>query len=959
MRSPNYCLPCSMRLALSGVWGLLGGSAIALVASSVAIAQPAPEGSNIAIAPTGTSITSGSTLLSAQPAQPGLTADQLLNQALQDYQASRFQEGIAAIDRALTLYRAQGNAYGEARSLNIQGTLYRSVGDYGLARQSYEASVAIFRAIAQSAGDSLPLRDGQGAALVGLGIIYRATGEYDRALETYDLALAVFQRPSDTPAEQAHFQRGRAIILDNMGVVYVTLGDYPQALEHHLQARSIFAAIGNRAAESIALNNIAAAYERLGQYPNALTYYEQALAMRRQLGDRQGEGIILDNMGLVLFRLGQYGRSLAQRQQALAIFLEIGDRAAAATALNNLGAVYDALQQFDEALVNYQASLDAVRAMGNRSGEAVALDNIGLTYYHLGRYGQAAATLEQSIAIARAIGNMSSEGSSLNNLGLVYGSTDEPDRAIESLHQSIAISRRTGDRQREAITLANVGTLLTQGSAPEAAIVFFKQSVNVTEAIRSDLQALPQEQQESFTDTVADTYRDLAGLLLQQDRVLEAQQVLDLLKVQELEDYLQDVPGNGQTQAGLDYWPAEQAMVDAYSRTLTAEGAISFQAYLQRPDMRQRVADLQQVARGQNLNPNQLYSLQDNLRQASHPTALLYPLILPDRLELVLVLPDGPPIRRTVPVSREDMHGAIATFRSLLTNRRQNPVNQAQALYQWLMAPIAADLEAADIETILYAADGALRYVPLAALHDGHHWLIERFSINHITAASLTNFEERAARDVTVLAAAFSNPQRRYQIQVGDREFSLSGLEFAGLEVENISATIPKTTTLLDDNFSRARVEPQLAEFSILHFATHAEVMPGHPEESFILFGNGDRLTLRDIPQWSLPNADLVVLSACKTAVNATGNGEEILGFGYQIQRTGAKAAIASLWAVDDSSTQRLMTAFYVALQAGHSTADALRLAQQALIDTHADSTAARLHHPYYWAPFILIGNGL
>ena len=155
----------------------------------------------------------------------------------------------------------------------------------------------------------------------------------------------------------------------------------------------------------------------------------------------------------------------------------------------------------------------------------------------------------------------------------------------------------------------------------------------------------------------------------------------------------------------------------------------------------------------------------------------------------------------------------------------------------------------------------------------------------------------------------------------------------------------------------------------------------GQPEESFILFGNGDRATLRDIERWRLPNVDLMVLSACETGLgDKLGDGKEILGFGYQMQRTGARSAIASLWSVDDGGTQALMNAFYKTLENSNTTkAEALRQAQIALItgDEQAigqqrglivirptnnqspEVVTNRLSHPYYWASFILIGNGL
>jgi CHAT domain-containing protein len=263
--------------------------------------------------------------------------------------------------------------------------------------------------------------------------------------------------------------------------------------------------------------------------------------------------------------------------------------------------------------------------------------------------------------------------------------------------------------------------------------------------------------------------------------------------------------------------------------------------------------------------------------------------------------------------------------------------------------------------------------------------------VNYITAASLTDFDSQPQPDLQILAGAFT--EGNVALEIGERRFSFQGLPFAGVEVQTIAASIPNTTALQNQQFSPAVFLPQMNDHSVVHFATHAKFVSGQPEESFILFGNGERATLRDIATWSLPDVDLIVLSACRTAVGGSlGNGEEILGFGYQVQRTGARAAIASLWYVDDGGTQVLMTEFYTALQQGLTKAEALRQAQVALITdnysapdvSNADETVLDgnrgntatitivdaltgqilsqsndLFHPYYWAPFILIGNGL
>jgi CHAT domain-containing protein len=231
-----------------------------------------------------------------------------------------------------------------------------------------------------------------------------------------------------------------------------------------------------------------------------------------------------------------------------------------------------------------------------------------------------------------------------------------------------------------------------------------------------------------------------------------------------------------------------------------------------------------------------------------------------------------------------------------------------------------------------------------------------------------------------VFAGAFTSGS--YSFKVGDEQFTFSGLKYAGDEVENLAKTIPGTMRVLDQQFNRDSIL-QMNDYSIVHLATHAAFFTGKPEESFILFGDGSRATLRDVENWRLPNVDLIVLSACETGLGLdekrSSDGKEILGLGYQMQRTGAKAAIASLWQVSDGGTQALMDAFYAALGKGSTKAEALRQAQIALItgdytalgeqrglvvqqqinNSLPSQVSNRLSHPYYWAPFILIGNGL
>ncbi|MEM7797020.1 MAG: CHAT domain-containing protein, partial [Cyanobacteria bacterium P01_C01_bin.118] len=377
----------------------------------------------------------------------------------------------------------------------------------------------------------------------------------------------------------------------------------------------------------------------------------------------------------------------------------------------------------------------------------------------------------------------------------------------------------------------------------------------------------------------------------------------------------------------------------------------------------------------QNLNLRNLNSLQDNLQTLDN-AVLVYPLILDDRLELVLVSPYSPPLHRTVDVTADELQTALEAARQALNNRRRDARPAMEQLYRYLVQPIEADLAQADAKTIVYSPDGPLRYVPLGALYDGNQWLIERFQVTNITAASLTDFATVPNPNPSLLAAAFSEGE--YSLRVGTRQISLAGLPYAKVEVNTLVDKFADATQLLNDAFDRPTTIPQMDDYSIVHLATHAEFVSGQPEESFILLGDGDRISLRDMSTWSLRNVDMVVLSACQTGVGGTlGNGEEILGFGYQIQRAGAKSAIASLWSVDDGGTQALMTTFYDNLRQGQSKSEALRQAQIALItedrqvlESHQRGFAQEFsgslpnlpssyNHPYYWSSFILIGNSL
>ncbi|MCA6575238.1 MAG: CHAT domain-containing protein, partial [Pseudanabaena sp. M53BS1SP1A06MG] len=721
------------------------------------------------------------------------------------------------------------------------------------------------------------------------------------------------------------------------------------------------------------LNNLGLVFQMLGQYTKAIDFYQQSIALNKQIGNREQESTSLFNLGVVYHRLGEYTKSIDFYQQSKVIDKELGN--------NNSKAQY----------------LIQLAQQNQDLGQGLGFAGKSPSYY------REILEIANKISEVNSFNNLepSVRANVLKQIGLAYRNIKQYDNSIKFYQQSLAIAKQIGNRNVEGVVLSNMGESFNQLKQPEIAILFYKQSVNVIESIRQDIRELSQDEQKSYLSTVESTYRNLADLLLKQDRILEAQQVLDLLKVEELSEYLRTVRVNPETAKGTDLQKSEQNIIAlsnelAELQRLAIEDKLppqqqprlafltdnekeynkQFNAFLQIPAVQKEIQELRRTQSAQNVDIQKYNRLRGNLGKLQN-AALFYPLVLEDRLELILIIANAPPIRKTVNLKRTDLNQAITSFLSNLRNTNSEVKPDAQKFYNWLIQPFEKELQQANIQTIIYAPDEGLRYIPLAALYDGKQWLVERYRINNITAASLTDFTPRPASSIRVLAAASTT---QHDVKIGDRTLSFSPLPATKIEVDNIATKI-NTTKLVDRDFTEPALTGKLNTHNIIHLATHGHFEVGQPEQSFILLGDGKISTISDIGSWTLTNVSLVVLSACETAIvgqGGKGKGIEIFGLGYQIHNAGASAAIATLWKVSDGGTERLMDAFYTALKTGKvSNTEALRQAQVAMITGNyeglgearslvsiearprATSTvSAKISHPYYWAAFILIGNG-
>ena len=843
----------------------------------------------------------------------------------------QYQKAIDYYMQSLAILKRIGDRNGEARLINNLGEAYNSLGNYEKAINYYMESLAITRQISDYKGAATSLNN--------LGLAYNSLGQYQKAIDFYMQSLMISGEDasaciSDSKSEAClGYLYGQATSLNNQGDAYNSLGQYQRSIDLYQQSLAIFRQISNRNGEAASLTGLGVAYGNLGQYQKSIDLYQQSLAIFKQISNRNGAAASLNNLGEAYSSLRQYQKAIDYYMESLAIKKQIGDRSSEANSVNSLGAAYYSLGQYQKAIDFFQQSLAIFQQISNRNGEAASLNNLGSAYHSLGQYRKAIDFYEQCLTIKKQIGDRKGEAASLNNLGGTYYSLGQYQKAIYFLQQSLAILKQIRDRNGEAASLNNLGAALNQLNQPEIAILFYKQSVNVRESIRKDIKGLPKEDQQLYINSVAYSYRNLADILIKQDRIMEALQVLDLLKIQELEDYLKNIKGSDRSAQGIRLLAPEQAL---------SENLFEINFENSKEINNQLANQIQQIPK------SEINKVPEYLKQIPQGTALIYPLILSDRLEIILFTPNKLPIHRTVAIKQSQLDALINDFRVGLQDYSfQDYKEPSRKLYNLLIKPIEVELVSAQTTTILYAPDGILRYIPLAALHDGKQCLVEKYRVSNLIAYSLSDFSPQPQIEPSILAGAFGG-------KLGEPKFGQTPLPATIQEVQTITNLFQNSVGLVENNFSRAAVEARFTKYNVLHFATHAYFSVGTPDESFILFGNGDKISLSELSNWQIPNVSLIVLSACQTGTGKLGSGVEILGFGYQAQKAGIKQAIASLWSVSDEGTQALMDAFYRELQKGDvKPTEALQRAQISLIKSE------KYRHPFYWSAFFTIGNGL
>ena len=836
--------------------------------------------------------------IAQSPAATKENAERVFDEGMKLYQqgsAESLRQAIQKSQEARLLYRAVGDRRGEATTLNNIGRVYSALGEKQKALDYYNEALPILRAV----GD----RGGEATTLNNIGRVYSALGEKQKALDFFNQALPILRAVGD--------RRGEATTLNNIGLVYSALGEKQKALDYYNQALPIFRAVGDRGGEATTLNNIGRVYSALGEKQKALDFYNQALPIFRAAGDRGGEATTLNNIGRVYDDLGEKQKALNFYNQALPIFRAVGDRGGEATTLNNIGRVYDDLGEKQKALDFFNQALPIRRAVGDRGGEAITLNNIGLVYAGLGEKQTALDYYKQALPILKAVSDRSVEATTLNNIGILYQDTKKPLEAIKNLEQSVDLLLQL----RSGVAKDNRQTFLKSAGSPAIALI--------------DLLITENQPEKAFTYANLATVADLADY----SRLVN-------VKI-----------ANPEAQAAADKWNQHNQQLENLRKELQQKFSEQLSAKVNKlqEDLNKEAENIRnrfvEIADLFETKPTDIAQLQANI---SPGTTVIQPVILKNDIALFLLTRDKiKVIKVPLPAKFDDL--LTETSKSISNRKNANYLDNLEKLHKLLISPLEKEIQATKPKQISIIATGKLRYIPFEALYDGNQYLIEKYPISYLTRLSSRSLQITTTSNTPTArkVLAFGNPKPNSPLL----------LDGAESEVKAIIPIFPGSESFMNNKATLSNFKTQISRFSILHLATHGcfqkgectLITGGKLKENTLLFADKS-WHIQDAGLLGLQNVELVTLSACQTSLNTNSNGEEISGLAYLFERAGSKAVIATLWSVADEETKEIMVEFYQNLKQGMRKDEAFRQGKLSQIKNNV--------HPFYWSPFVLIGDG-
>lgn len=909
----------------------------------------------------------------------------------------------AAADRTLT----------EAEQLWAKGT----ADSRRQALEKYLAALHMFHQLGDQVAEANALND--------IGAVYDSLGEKQKAREYYERALPLRRTSGD--------RKGEAVTLNNFGALYRSLGEMQNALDHYQQSLIITRSVGDRESEATTLSNLGTVYRALGEMQKALDVYVQALPIWIELKNKRGEAVTLSNLAGVYRSLGEPQKALEIYQESLARAREAKDRRVEGETLNNLGAVYRAMKDLGRSTQFFERSLEIRRAVGDRRGEAITINNLAGIAFSLADYPRSLELYQQSLVIWRALGDRTGEAQVLHNLGEASLSNRDPSNAIEYFHAALVIRRAIRDQVGEASTLFSLARLdrgagrITEArrSVEEVLALVENLRTKVTSPdLRATYFASVQQYYEFYIALLMESHRQLPSAGNQVDAFQASERSRSRVLLDLLEEARADIRRGVDPQLLVREQSLQEllnAKADRQTRLLSGKHTPQEEADLEREltaladEYAQVQAKIRQASpRFAALSKPAKLSMIDLQTRVLDPETVLLEYKLGDDASYLWAVSPASVAGYVLP-KRVEIEDAARSVYELLTERNRAPAAETPVQRQTRLRKAEAEYPAAaanlsrmilgplgplpGVKRLLVVSDGALQYIPFAALPDQmgrpgatRMPLVQRYEIVNLPSASvISEIRQDVARrkPSSQMLAVLADPV----FDGGDpRVRSMGNLEatketgtdlertagetgaaggpiivprllFSRQEARSILANVPSNQTLAALNFKASRktaTSAELGRYRYIHFATHGLLNSQHPELSGIVLSLVDEngqpqdgfLRLHEIYDMHL-SADLVVLSACQTGLGKEIKGEGLIGLTRGFIYAGAPRVAASLWKVDDAATAELMSRFYRGMLKERKTpAAALRSAQIEL-----SQLPAWKRSPYFWAAFVLQGE--
>lgn len=820
-----------------------------------------------------------------------------------------------------------------------------------------------------------------------LAEIYNDIFDMDNPLERVQL----YQRWS----KAQKMNKAKADLLKYLGMQAYERTDFEDALNHWSESLDIYREIGDRRSEGCVLYKMGVVHSRRGQRREATRCSEQALRIDKEVDNRIGEAHLYTTP-FFYSRIGQYEMAINLYEQALSVVREIGDRNQERRTLSFIAWNYHLLRQYEKALEYLKQALGIAREIEHRRGEAISLSDMALMYANIEQYERAIDCYELAFYINKETGHEFGILDDLIGLGNVYNTLGQFSKALTYFQDGLDLAQNI--RSLDFIWKAQwcIGTVLEKLHEDDEALEYYRQSIRTIESIRNQLEV--DALKTYFFIEEPPVYNSIIALLTEKGRYVEAYEYAERSKALTLLEMIAGRSLESSTMIPPDLLSAKEEIEEKMQR-FNSRLAGTHGDTIDKGTLR----DSLQMVRIEH---------QELLRQIelNHPSHLKSPpnwnsVTLDDVQRNVLGTEDAPIVIEYC-VDRECTHVWVVDSDSLYYRKINIGEEQLERIIKNLLEPfhhlesgtsdrlgLSYDLGSsyqlylkifqpveeyfAEDATLIIVPDEILYTLPFEALvtridptepntelffsrYENARYLIEKYNISYAQSARILGLIGRKSSDKSERKdqlLAFGNPI----FQTKNLKWIFEPLPETDLEVKTISSIFGhlECNVFSGQDAHEGVFKEKVRSSRYIHLATHSILEDEDPFYSRIVFALDEDpkedgfLETYEIFDLTL-NAELVVLSSCKSGLGKLSKGEGFIGLTRAFLCAGASSVVASLWSVGDPTT-RMMKLFYQNLQTGRGKSEALRQAKIEMIHTRDENMSYA--HPFLWAPFVLVGE--